>query len=135
MKESKRAKELVLEQLKKTPIVQIMCEKIGISRVSFYNWKKKDKEFAKQVDEAQLDGRSLVNDLAESQLINAVKDRNINAIVAWLKHNHPNYKTRVEIEGRLNVIEELSPEQQKLVQKALILAGLTLKKHEQPKSE
>ena len=135
MKESKRTKELLLEQLKKTPIVQIACEKIGLSRVSFYTWKRKDKEFAKQVDEALVDGRSLVNDLAESQLINAVKDRNINAIVAWLKHNHPNYKTRVEIEGKLNVIKELSPQQKKLVDNALKLAGITLNDHEQPKSE
>lgn len=129
MRESKRAKELLLEQLKKTPIVQIACDKIGLSRVSFYNWKKKDKEFAKQVDAALLDGRSLVNDLAESQLINAVKDRNITAIVAWLKHNHPSYKTKVEIEGRVNVIEELTPAQKELVRKALALADLTLNEH------
>ena len=129
MRESKRAKELLLEQLKKTPIVQIACDKVGLSRVSFYNWKKKDKEFAKLIDEALLDGRSLVNDLAESQLINAVKDRNITAIVAWLKHNHPSYKTKVEIEGRVNVIEELTPAQKELVRKALALADLTLKEH------
>ena len=129
MRESKRAKELLLEQLKKTPIVQIACDKVGLSRVSFYNWKKKDKEFSKQVDDALLDGRSLVNDLAESQLINAVKDRNITAIVAWLKHNHPSYKTKVEIEGRVNVIEELTPAQKELVRKALALADLTLKEH------
>ena len=129
MRESKRSKELLLEQLKKTPIVQIACDKIGLSRVSFYNWKKKDKEFAKQVDDALLDGRSLVNDLAESQLINAVKDRNITAIVAWLKHNHPSYKTKVEIEGRVNVIEELTPAQKELVRKALALADLTLNEH------
>ncbi len=129
MRESKRAKELLLEQLKKTPIVQIACDKVGLSRVSFYNWKKKDKEFSKQVDDALLDGRSLVNDLAESQLINAVKDRNITAIVAWLKHNHPSYKTKVEIEGRVNVIEELTPAQKELVRKALALADLTLNEH------
>lgn len=129
MRESKRAKELVLEQLKKTPIVQIACEKVGLSRVSFYHWKKKDTEFAKQVDEALTDGRSLVNDLAESQLINAVKDRNITAIVAWLKHNHPNYKTRVEIEGALKVIEEMSPEQKALFKKASILADMFLNKN------
>ena len=130
MRESKRAKELLLEQLKKTPIVQIACDKVGLSRVSFYNWKKKDKEFSKQVDDALLDGRSLVNDLADSQLINAVKDRNITAIVAWIKHNHPSYKTKVEIEGRVNVIEELTSEQKELVRKALALADLTLEKHD-----
>ena len=128
MRESKRAKELLLEQLKKTPIVQIACEKVGLSRVSFYNWKKKDTEFAKQVDEALTDGRSLVNDLAESQLINAVKDRNITAIVAWLKHNHPNYKTRIELEGAVKVIEEMSPEQKANFKRAMELAEKLIKK-------
>lgn len=118
---------MLLEQLKKTPIVQIACEKVGLSRVSFYNWKKKDKDFAKAIDEALLEGRLLVNDLAESQLIGAVKDRNITAILAWLKHNHPSYKTRVEIEGSLNVIEELSPAQAEQVRQALTLANVILK--------
>ncbi len=127
MRESRRAKDMLLEQLKKTPIVQIACEKVGLSRVSFYNWKKKDKDFAKAIDEALLEGRLLVNDLAESQLIGAVKDRNITAILAWLKHNHPSYKTRVEIEGSLNVIEELSPAQAEQVRQALTLANVILK--------
>ena len=131
LKKSDKLKEALLEQLKKTPIIQIACEKLNISRMSFYRWKQEDKEFAKKVDEALLDGQLLVNDLAESQLISAVKDRNMHAIMAWLKHHHPAYKTRIELEGRVNVIEELTPEQKELVRKALALADLTLNGHEQ----
>lgn len=129
MKKTTQTKEALLEQLRKTPIVQIACEKLGISRWTFYRWKKEDADFAKKVDEAVFDGRLLVNDLAESQLIGAVKDRNFAAIMYWLKHHHPSYKTRVEIEGTVNTIQELSPEQKKLVRKALELADLSLKNH------
>lgn len=129
MKKNDRAKAELLEQLRKTPIVQIGCEKIGINRTTLYRWRADDKEFGKAVDEALLEGRLMVNDLAESQLIGAVKDRNITAILAWLKHNHPTYKTRIEIEGSLKVIEELSPEQAEQIRRALTLADLTLKHH------
>lgn len=129
MKKTDQTKEALLEQIRKTPIVQIACEKLGISRWTFYRWKKEDVEFAKKVDEAIFDGRLLVNDLAESQLIGAVKDRNFAAIMYWLKHHHPSYKTRVEIEGTVNTIQELSPEQKELVRKALDLANLTLGDH------
>lgn len=126
MKKTDKTKADLLEQLRKTPIVQIACERLGISRMSLYRWKEEDAEFSKAVEKAILDGRLLVNDLAESQLISAVKDRNITAIIAWLKHNHPSYKTRIEIEGAINTIQELSPEQQEMVRQALSLARRTL---------
>ncbi len=129
LKKSNKLKEALLDQLKKTPIIQIACEKLNISRMSFYRWKQEDKEFAAKVDEALLDGQLLVNDLAESQLISAIKDRNMHAVMAWLKHHHPSYKTKVQIEGTVNTIQELSPEQKELVKKALELANLTLNDH------
>jgi hypothetical protein len=121
MKKSDKAKEALLEQLRKTPILQIACEKVGISRVTLYRWRAESKEFSKAVDDAMLEGRLLVNDLAESQLIGAIKDRNISAILAWLKHNHPSYKTRIEIEGALKVIEDLTPEQREVREKVLLM--------------
>ena len=130
-KKSDKTKEAFLEQLRKTPILQIACEKIGIHRMSVYRWKKEDPEFAKAVDEASLEGRLLVNDLAESQLISAVKDRNMSAILAWLKHNHPSYKTKVEIEGKMGIIEQL-PQEKKDALKALFkLSGIDLQDYGQ----
>jgi hypothetical protein len=135
LKKSDKLKEALLDQLKKTPIIQIACEKRNISRMSFYRWKAEDKEFAAKVDEALLDGQLLVNDLAESQLISAIKDRNMHAVMAWLKHHHPSYKTKVQIEGTVNTIQELSPEQKELVRKALELANLSLSEYEDPEQK
>lgn len=115
-----------LEQLKKTPIVQIACEKTTLSRASYYRFRKEDEEFKKLADEALLEGSLLVNDLAESQLIGAIKDRNLVAINLWLKTHHPQYATKVELQGK--VIVENSPlttEQQELIKKALALVGIT----------
>lgn len=124
MKQIRQTKELLLEQLKKTPIIQIACEKIGLGRATFYRWKSDDADFAKAVDDALLEGKLLVNDLAESQLIGAVKDRNLTAITYWLRHHHRDYKNKLELEGTVNTIQELSDEQKELVKKALELTGL-----------
>ena len=81
-------KELLIEQLKKTPIVQVACEKVGVGRATYYRWRKEDEEFAKLADEAISEGNFLVNDMAESQLMSAIRDKNLTAIIFWLKH-HP----------------------------------------------
>ena len=130
MKKNDETESLFLEQLKKTPIVQIACEKLGIGRATFYRWKEEDVEFSKQVDAAIFDGRLMVNDLAESQLIGAVKDRDMRAIIYWLRHHHVDYRNRLEIEGTLNTIYELSDEQKALVAKALALADVNLTPYE-----
>ena len=57
-------------------------------------------------------------------MISAIKDQNIPAIMYWLKHHHKDYKTKIEIEGAVNTIEELTPEQEELVRKAFQLAGI-----------
>jgi len=125
-------KELLLEQLKKTPIVQVACEKVGVGRATYYRWRKEDENFAEKADQAILDGNFLVNDLAESQLINSIKNSNLGAIVFWLKHHHPNYATKVEVTAHLkHQSETLTPEQEALVDKALQLASLLPKEKEE----
>ncbi|MEO5646076.1 MAG: hypothetical protein ABIO57_03360 [Candidatus Paceibacterota bacterium] len=128
-KTTEENKALLLEQLRKTPIVQIACEKLDISRATFYRWKAEDEAFATSADQAVSEGRLLINDVAESQLIGAVKDRNLAAIMYWLKHHHGDYKTKVQIDGRLETIHEMSPEQKVLVEQALKLAGIVSEEH------
>lgn len=126
MKKTDATKELILEQLRRSPIVEAACQKVGVSRMTFYRWKAEDKDFAKEVEQALHDGRLLVSDIAESQLVSLVRDRNFAAVTYWLKHHHPSYKTRVEIEGAVNAVHELSPEQEALMRKAFALAGINL---------
>jgi ACT domain-containing protein len=70
-------KQKLLDNLKQVPIVSVACQKTGISRASYYRWKSKDKNFSKEADKALSEGKQLINDLAESQLINAIKDQNM----------------------------------------------------------
>jgi len=116
--------DLIIEQLKKTPIVQVACEKINVGRSTYYRWRKEDAEFAQQSDQALLDGSLLVNDMAESQLMSAIKDKNMTAIISWLKHHHPAYLTKVEITSSQMKDPMLTAEQEDSVRKALLMAGI-----------
>ncbi len=129
-------KQILIDQLRKTPIIQIACEKSGIGRATYYRWKKDDAKFCENADEALQEGSLLVNDIAESQLMSAIKDKNITAIIFWLKHHHPNYATKVEVTARLKADNEtLSPEQEALVTKALQIAALIPKVKEEEKHD
>lgn len=121
----KNQKELLLEQLKKTPIVQIACERSGVSRATFYRWKSEDTEFKKSAEESIIEGEALITDMTESQLVALIKDRNFHAIQLWLRHHHPKYNNRVEINATINnPIEQLTPEQEAVIKEALKLASL-----------
>ncbi len=118
-------KAKMLEQLKKTPIVQIACERIGVPRSTYYRWRKDDAGFASDCDTAISESSGLINDMAESQLITAIKDGNMTAIIYWLKHHHNTYATRIELSGTLkHETEPLTTEQQAVVMRALELAGM-----------
>lgn len=119
-------KKRLLLRLVKTPIVEAACNQANVPRSTYYRWRKDDEAFAEACDEAIEQSSSVVNDLAESQLISAIKDQNMTAVMFWLKHHHRNYRTRVEIDAKIeSVQQELTPEQAELVAHALKLAGLT----------
>ncbi len=120
-KRQEKEKQTVIDALRKTPIIQIVCDKTGVSRATFYRWRKDDKAFAKKADEALHEGTTLVNDLAESQLIAAIREKNLGAITFWLKHHHPSYANKLELSGKLTEEYQLNPEQEKLMIKALTM--------------
>ncbi len=113
-----------LDELKKVPIIQVACEKTGLSRNSVYRWRKEDKTFAKKMDEALAEGIALVNDMSESQLLTLIKEKNYPAISFWLRHRNDNYKNKLEITTKEDS-EELTPSQAKIVKEALRLAKIT----------
>ena len=128
-----KEKQLLLGQLRKTPVVEYACKKLDIGRSSFYRWKLKDKKFSKNAEEAIIEGEMLITDMSESQLISLIREKNFSAIHLWLKAHHPKYGNKVEISNRLTYSdEELTPEQMALVKAALRLASFD-KKNEKEK--
>lgn len=119
-------KKRLLLRLVKTPIVEAACNQANVPRSTYYRWRKDDEAFAEACDEAIEQSSSVVNDLAESQLISAIKDQNMTAVMFWLKHHHRTYRTRIEVDAKIeSVQQELTPDQAELVAQALKLAGLT----------
>jgi hypothetical protein len=117
-------KEAIVEKLKQSPIIQIACKKVGIGRATYYRWRKQDKKFRKAADKAIYEGILLINDMAESQLISAIKDKHMTGIIFWLKNRHSAYADRIKVDANINNRrEKLSPEQEALVRKALNLVN------------
>ena len=114
-------KKAITEQLKKAPIIQVTCEKLGISRATFYRWKKNDEKFAEEVDFALQEGSQLINDMAESQLITAIKNGNLTGIIFWLKNHHMNYSPKLEVTTK-NPEIPLTDEQKEIIRQSLNMA-------------
>ena len=128
-----KIKEAFLEHLKRAPTIESACQKATVSRATVYRWMKQSKKFAKEVEENLAEGRLFISDIAEAQIFSLIGEKKIEAIKYWLKHHHPAYKEKLQIEGTINTIQELSEEQKELVQKALELANLNLEDNESKK--
>ena len=91
----RRNKEKILEALESNMgIVTGACKKVGISTKTFYQWLKKDTEFARKVDEIEWGQRYYV----ESKLMRKIANDDTASIIFYLKCNHPNYKIKSEID-------------------------------------
>ena len=124
----KKLKELFIEQLKKVPIIQMVSEKLDISRQTFYRWKRNDKKFSAECDKALEEGCGLINDLAEGTMIKAMKDGNITSCMYWLNHRHNAYRNKLEVTGGLEIKkDELTKDQEKNIMRSLKLASLVIK--------
>ncbi|PIS41492.1 MAG: hypothetical protein COT25_02815 [Candidatus Kerfeldbacteria bacterium CG08_land_8_20_14_0_20_42_7] len=120
-----RTKDLLLEQVRKIPIIQVACEKIGIARATVYRWKAEDEQFRTQLEEVLAEGEALINDMGESQLLSLMKEKSWPAISFWLRHRNPKFRERLEVTTNVKTQDALSEEQQAIVQEALRLASLT----------
>lgn len=122
----RQEKSLIVEQLRKTPIVQIACEKLGIARATFYRWKKEDAAFASMADEALFEGVLLMNDMAESQLLSAIREGDMTAIMFWLRCRHAAYGNKVQLNATVEHRDRtLTPEERATIRRALKLGGFS----------
>ncbi len=118
-------KEAFLEQLRKTPIIQIAADKAKVGRTTIYRWRGEDAVFAEEMDRAMEEGRHLVNDVAEAQVLSAIRAGDPALTTFWLKHHHPSYSNKLEIAATIKKeAPELTPEQLALIEAALSRAVL-----------
>lgn len=133
MKDAKQ-KQLLIENFKKTPIVQLCCERSGVSRATYYRWRK-DSKFVKQADEALREGMLFINDIAESQLLSSIKDKNLTAVIYWLKNRHSAYAERIQLNGKVETSTKLTPEQKLIINKAFAMAAFNNQNYAKEKKE
>ena len=115
------SKKILIEQIKKTPVIQVACEKVGVSRATYYRWKKNDPKFAEKADIALNEGSQMINDMAESQLISAIKEGNLTGIIFWLKNHHKQYSPKLEVTTK-NPEIPLTDEQKEIIRQSLNMA-------------
>ena len=77
---SRRKKELI-DVLRKTfGNVMLSCQKVGISRATFYLWRQEDPEF----DEAVHEINEMTLDFVEHELLKGIKEGNTRLIMFYL---------------------------------------------------
>mgnify|MGYP006113067549 FL=1 len=106
-KNTQLKKEMLLEGLVKSlGVITSACAIANVSRTSYYSYYNDDDKFAKEVDEVG----NIALDFAESQLFDLIKDKNITAIIFFLKTKgrHRGYSERIEY-------EKIDPENMNLV--------------------
>jgi hypothetical protein len=93
-----KSKEKFLENFKLSLAnISISCEASGISRQTYYNWRKNDNQFRSDCEE--IEERNL--DLAEMKLLNAIREGKTAELLFYLKTKGKKrgYVERQEITG------------------------------------
>ena len=75
----KRAMITALE--KSLGIVTTACKSVGISRQTHYEWLRTDEDYKKEVDDIE----NIALDFGESQLFVGMKEKNMTAVIFYLK--------------------------------------------------
>ena len=133
---TKVQKAELLEQLKKTPIIQTACNKVVVGRSTYYSWRKEDKGFARSADKALREGKGFISDMAISQLIKNIQIGNTTSIIFWLKNHHADYNDRIIHEHEHEHHLELTKEEKGSIAQALRNIGLAsiLKMNDDPRT-
>jgi hypothetical protein len=92
----KTQKAIFLDKLKETFVVQLACKKTGIGRSTYYRWLEEDEKFKLDAMVAMQEGKEMVNDLAQSKLIQAIQNNERWAIEMQLKSCKDDYRPKSE---------------------------------------
>ncbi|MEI6528669.1 MAG: hypothetical protein WCO10_03310 [bacterium] len=91
---SNPVRDKIITALSETPLISFACKKAGISRATFYRWKKDNKDFRDRVDVVLEHGREHISEMCEAALIKEAKNGNMVAIRFWLSNNEKRYLPR-----------------------------------------
>jgi len=100
--EHPKKRQLVKALEKSLGIVSTACQSIGISRTTYYKYYNEDEDFRQSVDSIS----NIALDCAESQLFELIKEKNVTAIIFFLKTKgkRRGYIERQEVESNTNNI-------------------------------
>lgn len=83
---------------------QIARDKVGVSRQTLYNWRKKYEE----IDEALRMGKDVADRQVENALFKAAIEGNVTAIIFWLKNRKPDkWRDMKNIDANIESIKKL----------------------------
>ena len=114
-KRVKLQKQLLLEQLVKMPILEAVCKKVEVSRATVYRWRDEDSEFAKAYDKAMEAGTDVLDDVAESKLLELINRADPGAVFFYLKYRHHRYSP-IAAERKERKLQELNESKHVLTQ-------------------
>ena len=120
---TEKDKLALLETLKEMPIIQVACKKAGISRATYYRWRKEDEDFLRKSEESLGQGFEFINDMSESQIVQLIREKKMPAISMWLKHHHPIYGSKLKADTVRPTAIDLTPEEKRLFKKALVYSN------------
>ena len=103
----RQQQEKLLEALAESGNVSFACKKAGVSRDTYYRWRKEDEEFHDKVGTAIASGKEFVNDLAHNQLIRNIQNGDMGAIKFQLANCHEDYHPKKTTSPYR--IEEMTP--------------------------
>ncbi len=106
-------KKKFIEELESNPIVQVACTKLAIQRSTYYRWKQYDKNFSKRCNVARKISIPIINDLAESGLINNIKNSDFKSIKFWLENNYLKYRKNSMQSSKIRELEREAERERK----------------------
>jgi hypothetical protein len=94
-------KELIQAMENCHGIVSDACKSVGISRVTYYDYYKKDAEFKKSIDEIE----NTVLDFVENKIFDKIDKGDVSCIIFYLKTKGKNrgYVEKSEIDHNVNI--------------------------------
>jgi len=71
--------------------ISFACKRAGVSRETYYRWRKDSEEFTLKYDSAVSSGKEFVNDLAHSKLMQSINEGYFPAVKFQLMNCHDDY--------------------------------------------